>query len=413
MYVTQTRAARIVSQAPERFDPIVDLRNPRAVRHSLGGLLNLLMMNFACGRLTLRQAEALSEDMQPGALRRMGLKRRVSDTCLYELASTLPDDCFREVLWNELREAIDRKAIRPRDLFPEGVLVFDGKGAGGGLGEAPNKECRVSVCDAAGTKCWDLYTLRAALVSSLARPVLDQEFIKGKGNESPAFRTVYSRLAERFPQLFSIVMFDAGMTGAQNASLILSTGKKFVMAVKGNRAALHESASAALANSPVLDKTQERANGQTVIRAVRRVAAPLDTKFPGATQFWSVTQLRLNDDGTTSLEEERLFVTSIPLDALSPALILRLVRLQWGIENGPNWTADVIFKEDTRVSCTPGITLLCWLRILAYNLVSIFRSHLPQKDNRPQTWQRACELIYQAHLLPIVVRRTKSLHAEA
>lgn len=46
--------------------------------------------------------------------------------------------------------------------------------------------------------------------------------------------------------------------------------------------------------------------------------------------------------GVTS-QEDRFFITSLPLDA---GRIMRSVRYHWGIENGLHWTLDVAFDED-------------------------------------------------------------------
>jgi predicted transposase YbfD/YdcC len=127
--------------------------------------------------------------------------------------------------------------------------------------------------------------------------------------------------------------------------------------------------------------------------------ARADTKFPGAAQFLAVRRIRARDDGATE-HEERLFVTAVPWEEMSPQRLLKLVRLHWGIENGNNWTADVILKEDSHSPCKVGngIVIVSWLRLLAYNLVSAFRAHLPLKDRRVQSWGRAMEMLYQGFL---------------
>ena len=61
----------------------------------------------------------------------------------------------------------------------------------------------------------------------------------------------------------------------------------------------------------------------------------------------------------------------------------------------------MVLAEDTKSPCNggEGILVMSWLRVLAYNLVSVFRSHLPRKDRRAESWKRACEMIYQAFFL--------------
>ena len=168
---------------------------------------------LATGRVGLRDAENLSTDLPRKMQRRLGLTQgTVADTTIYELLPKVEEEELRPVLWEQLRRDLDSKAIR-HDLFAGGVATFDGKGAGSGLGKAPNAKCRESVCDQEGTKCWDAFALRACLTSSLARPVLDQEYILRKTNEISTFPTLFGRLLQQFPKLFRYVTCGAAWGG--------------------------------------------------------------------------------------------------------------------------------------------------------------------------------------------------------
>ena len=143
--------------------------------------------------------------------------------------------------------------------------------------------------------------------------------------------------------------------------------------------------------------------GAQVYRELRRVNVPSEVTFPGAKQLIGDNQNRIEDDGTVEAED-RVFITAVPWEELSANELLNLVRLHWVIENGCNWTADVILDEDSRRPCNQGYgpIVVSWLLMLAYNLVSVFRAHLPLKDHRPERWERAREMTYQAFLgLPI------------
>ena len=145
--------------------------------------------------------------------------------------------------------------------------------------------------------------------------------------------------------------------------------------------------------------TTERTGGEEVHRQLFRAPAPANCLF-GATEFWHIKQTHTSAAGKVTVED-RFFVTSIPAAELSNDECLRLVRLHWGIENGPNWTDDVILKEDTRTPCATGegVVVMSWLRALAYNLVSVFRAHLPLKDRRLQAWKRSAELLRDIFVL--------------
>lgn len=400
MTITVARASRLIDRAQLPFEELVaDPRDRRGKRHRFQGLLSLLVVSFARTRLGFRDVEALSEDLGPQMRRRLRVnRRRVSDTAFYELLPRLDPEQFRPVLWTQVRRDLDSKAIR-NDLFPGGVLSFDGKGAGSGMGEAPNDRCRGSVCDKAGTKCWDAFALRACLTSATSRPVLDQQYILRKAGEASTFPEVFDRAVTQFPKLFRYVTWDAGLTSAANTRLVRSTGKHYVGAIKANFNKLFPLAKQLLAGCAVAAATCERTHGKTVRRELRRVEAPQGFGLADLTELWGVRQVTTTNEGKVDLDD-RIFAVSIPAGELSAELCLRLVRLHWGIENGPNWSADMLLSEDTQTPCTVGdaVLVLGWLRLLAYNLLSVFRAHLPLKDRSPQAWRRCADLLYQALL---------------
>ena len=138
---------------------------------------------------------------------------------------------------SQVRRGIDSKAIT-NDRFGGGVVSYDGKGAGSGLGDAPNPICRRSTCDADGTPFWDLYTLRACLTSSSAQPVLSQTFIPNKRGEATTFPERLARDVKNFPRLFRYVTTDAGMASRSNAEVVMRHQKMYVFQIKGNFAHL-------------------------------------------------------------------------------------------------------------------------------------------------------------------------------
>lgn len=179
-----------------------------------------------------------------------------------------------------------------------------------------------------------------------------------------------------FPRLFQYVTTDAGFTSIRNALMILAMDKHYLFAVKKNQRALLKRAIAALA--PVTDSIEETEtyNGYTIVRHFRRARGTADEPFPGAVQVLHIHQIKTKRSTGEVSEEDRYYVTSIPWDHMSPERLMKLIRLHWGIENNANWTCDVIFEEDTHFPCRNGYGphLLSYLLILAYNLVSIFRS---------------------------------------
>ncbi len=398
--LTQARAFRAVAQSKLDFSAVQDKRAHRSNKQQkIGGILNLLVAAFTCGKMKLRSIEDFSADISEKNRRHLGLTTRVSDTTQFEMLKRTPPKGFLQTLQQQIRRGIKSKAIT-NDLFAGGVVSYDGKGAGSGLGEAPHKLCKSSVCDKNGTLFWHVFALRASLTSSSARPCVNQEIIRSKKGEATTFPLMFKRDVKKFPRLFRYVTGDAGLASKSNAEIVLKHNKHYIWQIKGNFSRLYPMASELLAKTPVESETSEVYQGAIVTRQLRRIAMPADVQFPGATQFVGVRSIRTDKSGVIE-SEDRVFITSIPINELSPARLLKLVRLHWGIENNCNWTADMIFDEDSSRPCNleNGPVVIPWLIILAYNIVAVFRAHLPRKDNLPERWERARELIYQAFLV--------------
>lgn len=413
--MTPTRAARSVRGAQLDFEDVQEVRHARGRRHALGGLLRLLVAAFACGKDTLRAVEDFSLDVGRLGRRALGLQGRVSDTALYELLCRLGPEGLRTALQRAVRAALQARSVG-NDLFAGGAMSADGKGAASGEGPPPNAHCRSVACDAKRPRHWHLYVLRAALISSSAAPVLDQEFIGQKAWEMRTFPDLLRRVVAAFPRLFTFVCADAGMTSRANAQACLELGKHYLFALKQNQHRLYALAQAALTDAPCLASSQERAHGMTVRRELRRAALAADAaRFPGVTYVLSVTSMCTPDAGPT-LREERLFLTSADAALLDDTRALRLVRLHWRIENGPNWTADVVLDEDTRSVCQRASAplVLSWLRLMAYNALACARACAALKDRLPQSWRRTQELLHQAFLFgyrPLTHERTTPVPA--
>ncbi len=403
--LSKTRAIRLIKNAKLFFEEVKDPRDENRVLYELPGLLNLHVAAMSCGKRALQHIENFGKDLSKKAFRILGFRKMLkkskdgpSDTTYYDLFSAMKPRGFRKALQEQVKRDLESKAIT-NDLFSGGVLTLDGKGAGSAMGEAPNSQCRQSVCDSKGTEFWDLFVMRAVLTSSLARPCIDQEVIDGRSGEATAFEPVLRRIAKAFPRLFQYITVDAGESSAHNARVCLELKKDYLFAIKGNFPKLFPLCQKLLKDAKVAAFTEEREQGFLVRREIRVVQTTGEIEFPGAAQICGVRHIKTSTDGTQTTED-RVFLTSATSQRLEPAALLKLVRLHWGIENNANWTADMIFQEDTKSSCKVGngIIVLSWLRMLSYNLVAVFRAHLKNNGNRPQCWARAIELIYQAFI---------------
>lgn len=394
---TPSQVQRMLTRLGLTFKGVEDPRDSRGQRHPLGAMLTLLVQALAVGRRVLRRVEALGEDMLREGTAPEGLKRPVSDTTLDRLLGDLEPGGLEPEVHQMVGQGLALGLIR-HELFARGVVSFDGKAGESTPGQAPCEPCHTTK-DGQGREYWYPYALRASLTSSAAQPVLDQKLLEGKQGEATAFPELFKRVVEKFGRHFEYVTVDAGMTSAANARVVREGGKHYLMALKENFHRLHDKAWVLLAVAPVKVRTRERVKGEWVERELRVVDMPAEEDFPGARQLVWVRQQRTRDGGLPKVET-RLFLTSIPSGKLSPEQMLTLVRRHWGIENGPNWTADVVLEEDSASPSLRGKAplVLSWLRVLAYNVLALVRTHLPARDKRPPSFQRTMEVLYQGLL---------------
>jgi predicted transposase YbfD/YdcC len=350
----------------------------------------------------LRHIEDLARDMLRFQSAPPGLERRVSDTTLDRLLGLLQPEAFEPILHQQVK-AVLKKGLVTHDAFAGKILTIVGKACDGECGEAPCASCR-TLQDREGNKYWYVYTLRAALTSSSACPVLGQQVLESKEGEATAFPQLLEQMVTLYGSHFDYVTADAGMTSADNARAVRKHKKHYLFALKKNHPRLFNKAFLELANAPMRVRTLERARGADVERALRVVDMPEGEDFPDARQILWVRQKTFRP-GRLPVTEWRLFITSIPRQRMSDERLLQWVRRHWGIEHGANWTADVILKEDTASPSYRGQApmVLSWLRTLAYNLAALVRTHLPRCDKRPASYHRTLEVLYQALLgLPVL-----------
>jgi len=379
-------------------EQLVDPRDKQGQRHLHQGLLALLVVGFACGKAGLRQIEELSEDVGARARRELEVARKVSDSTLRRLLKEQRVGGLAETLRGWVQALLGQEGERHE--LPLGVASFDGKSVYSST-QKPVPGLESVSCDETGSPVWKLGAMRAALTRVRACPCLDLEFFGAKAGESPAFRQLLPRVVEHYGEHFQVVTGDAGLCATENAALVRSLGKHYVLGLKGNQPTLHGHAVECIAdkNCPPRAHTQDRAHGKSTVRELWTHALKQgEVDFPDALLLLCVRQTHLGDDGTQSTEW-RYFVTSLSTVDLSFAHLLKLVRLHWAIENQHHWTLDMVLQEDARQPCRANASALAvtaWLRTLAYNLLAAWRDRLPLKDGLPVRWERACETLRDA-----------------
>jgi len=385
------------------------VKDPRKLgRYGHVPLLRLLVFALGVGRMALRAVESLGDDLPQATLRALGLAKAPSDTLLYRLLGQQSLVGWAHALARQVKDALLHKEIE-NDLFGTGVVTIDGKSVWSGM-FAADPNCRDQ--KGAGLPSFVLMSQRACLSSSSARPVVTQTLIPKHAGEADTFETTFGFLIRNFRRSFEVITYDAGGTSRKNAEMVNAANKAYVFAVKGNQPTVHLAAQARLGNKDRFDDAEqvfeafshERVDGGPLRREIVRCSVEADDpdiNFATARQLWRCRQTHTKTLPGGTVErtvEDRYFITNRVFPA---SQALALVRLHWGIENGPNWTMDMQLGEDDGTPCRSGrgVAVTSWLRSLAYNLLSMWRRKVPpRRDEGITTWARAISSLLQALL---------------
>jgi hypothetical protein len=394
-----------------RWDDITDPRCRRGRRWKLGELLNAAFAGLLANCPTLRDVEALTEEMGPAG--RQYVSRRVPDTTLWEVLGKLDPRELRAKHQAQVRAAWRSKSLHPVGL-PCGVLALDGKGLGALEHDAEGTAQKAHRAHD-GTPYWLSRMLRAVLTSAQAKPCLDQMPIDGKTNEMGSFGAFFDGLIAAYGagDLFEIVTADAGLVSRANADRVHAANKAYVFALKETQPELVAEARRLLGGKrqPDIQTDAEVYQGRRVRRRLYRTTEMAG--YHGWThlrQVFRVEQETCDAEGKLIECVDRYFLSSVPAGRLTSAQILMVVRGHWGIENDCFWTLDTQWREDAVPWCSQSLAveILSWLRLMAYNLLQFARrAHLRLRDAEgtpepPPPWRRIFEWVRQAWRRPLL-----------
>ena len=396
-----------------RWDDLTDPRSRRGRRWSLGQLLNGAFAGLLANCPTLRDVEAMTEEMGPAG--RKYVPRRVPDTTLWQLMGRLDPRELRDKHRAQVRAAWRSKSLAPVGL-PCGVVAIDGKGLGALEHDADGTAQKAHRAHD-GTPYWLARTLRAVLTSAEAKPCLDQVAIGSKTNEVASFGAFFDELVAAYGagDLFEIITVDAGMTSRANADRVHAANKAYVMAIKGTQPEIFSAAQRRLGHhrrKPVFESEVELHQGHRIRRRLFRTTELAGyNDWSHLRQVWRVEQETHDAYGKLLEREDRYFATNLPAGRLTLAQILLVVRGHWGIENDCFWTLDTQWREDAVPWCSHGraVEILSWLRLMAYNLLQFARrSHLRLRSEDgtlapPPPWRRIFDWVRQAWRRPLLL----------
>ncbi len=385
---------------------VTDPRDARGIRWDLDPLLTAPLVGMAAGLKSFAETEKLTQEMSPAMLKKLGIKKRIPDTTMRNVAVKMEPEEFRECIRRQTKAAHKRKALMP-DGFPFGVVAVDGKYTPIDAWDEKYSQRR---SDGDGlTDEGMVRTINCSLVSSRAKVCIDASPIPSRTNEMGQFQTVIDDLVEAYRRMkmFAMVSADAGSCSEENGRYVKSKGLYYIFGLKGSQPTLQDEARALLARL-----VQEEADAVTVdIRGKFEVTRRLykSTEMAGFLDWTHLqTVLRVESEivdietGEVVEQKEedvnRYFISSLDGDRLTASQWLKLVRMHWGVENNCHNTWDTAFEEDDRrwITADPkGAMNVMLLRRLAYNMLALFRSVTQRsEENRMTPWKDILRWVY-------------------
>lgn len=341
----------VPSSIAAHFRQLPDPRVRRTRRHALEDILVITLCAAICG----------ADDW--AAIARFGRAKRKWFRGFLTLEHGIPShDTFGRVF-----AALDPEAFKAAflawvatvaDLLPGDVIAIDGKTLRQTFDTASNKSAIHMV------SAW-------ATAQGLC---LGQVKTDAKSNEITAIPKLLDvlALADR------IVTIDAMGCQTAIARAIHAKGGDYVLSLKGNQTLLHDDIrtffvdAEAHAFAGIPHTTAETVDGDHGRIEVRRAWATDDLAWLADRPRWSGLRSVLRVDaertvGERTSRETRFFISSLPPDA---ALLARVVRSHWAIENSLHWVLDVAMNQDkTRIRTGHAPENLAILHHIALNLL--------------------------------------------
>jgi hypothetical protein len=385
---------------------VTDHRDPRGKRWKLPTLLLTSLLGIMTGQKSFADVERLTEDLSMPVRSRFGIRRRISDTTLRDALATVDPAELRPTLHSATRSAIRSKSITVDFDIPFGVVSMDGKYV-----TVPSVDDhyaqRSTRADRPSDVTGRIGTMTATLCSSKARPCIDVYCIPATTNEMAVFSMALDALLQAYGSLdlFHLVTYDAGACSKGNADHIRATGLHYLLGLKGSQPQLSYWARLSLGDRLSQQAVACTIDGKGAAQVKRSIFL---LPCPDGTEEWSHlrTVIRVDSDGFDDqgqpTHETRYFVSSLPINRLTPQQWLTVIRLHWAVET-THQILDVTFEEDDHpwVLHNPRLTaVIMILRRIGYTLLAIFK-HVTQRSDhrRNEPWRVLLTRIRDALLM--------------
>lgn len=388
----------------ERWESVPDPRRPQGIRHALSTQLSLLVLGLVTNQRTLRDVERLGH--QIAARRALRLRSHPSDTTMDRTVRQVNPSHLRGVLHEQVRAMERNKQLEPAIDFPYSLVAIDGKALGTDEARLHPESHRQGEGDQAR---YVLKALRAVHISSAVKPILDQQVIPAERGERVGFKAFLLGLRRTYGALAQCFTMDAGFWSLDLVMTLSSLFIPYIVALKGNAGSAYTFALHALGSGDQDPpkgwdvETSEKRGGVVIRRQLSRLDDDLGT-YGAVVGVWRQRTRQLQG-GKVIRQEDRYFATSLSRRAVTADQALAAVRAHWAIENDSNWTMDVILGEDTGAWVQQGTAreTLCWLRMIAYNLLRLVRCRTLRAPRRKfLPWRAVLDEVRDALVAPDV-----------
>lgn len=350
----------------EHFATLTDPRVERGKEHLLVDILTVTLCAVICGADDWVAVATFGELKEPWLRTFLALPNGIPSHDTFGRVFRLlePDELRRCFLtWVQAVVAAPREAGEPGSLGQQ-VVAVDGKT----LRRSHNRR--------AGKGALHLVSAWAT-ESGL---VVGQVATDAKSNEITAIPALLKLLALEG----ATVTIDAMGCQTAIASQIVEQGADYVLALKDNHPTLHEYVRLAFVDAdaatgttlPLADlrtnTTVEKGHGRIERRRCQAIGDPEYLAFIDPQGAWPNLRSVVRIESTRRIgeavsTEARHYLSSLPADA---AVLQRVIRSHWGVENRLHWVLDLAFHEDSsRVNTDHAPENLAITRHIALNLL--------------------------------------------
>lgn len=265
---------------------------------------------------------------------------------------------------------------RIANLIPENIIPIDGKTL---CGSRRANDCKKA-----------LHIINAW---SCANGIcLGQIKVDDKSNEIPAVPELLKLLYIKN----AIVTLDAMGAQEETVKQICEAQADYVIALKGNQGALHETVKDSFIlsdqGSRALDvyRAEDEVNadhGRIDERFIEVISATqlkgyIDERWKNLNSIARITYKRTESNQV--IIERRHYISSLSPE--KPELILKAIRAHWQVENCLHWSLDVTFREDnSRIANENSATNMSWLRKFCLGLLKnegSFKASIRRKQRK-------------------------------